>query len=261
MNELGFNFQDTVLWRRHAPAPEDMSLAAAEALLKNGHAVRPPVRGTVFGTLLNDSNALAALGDAVNEPPYQAPPKAPILYIKPRNTHGAHGDSVPVPYDADGLLAQAALGIVMGRTACRVAEADALTHVAGYTIVNDLTVPHDSFYRPALPCKARDHSCPMGPWIRAQARIPHPDRLTMTVRVDGIIRQQANTEDLIRPVARLIQDVSEFMTLSPGDVLLAGVPPAPPLVCAGQTVSIEIEGLGMLENTLVAEKPSTREAV
>ncbi|MDN5842217.1 MAG: fumarylacetoacetate hydrolase family protein [Alcaligenaceae bacterium] len=261
MNELGFNFQDTLVWPLRHHAPEDISLSSAQALLAEGIELRQPIQGTVFGTLLNDRRALQELGDAVNQDPYKAPPKAPILYIKPRNTHCGHGAPVAVPAGTEGLLAGATLGLVIGQTACRVPESDALSYLAGYTIVNDLSVPHDSFYRPALPCKARDGSCPIGPWIRSPAHIADPDRLAITVRVDGQVRQQANTADLIRPIARLIHDITEFMTLSPGDVVLAGVPAGAPLVRAGEVVSIEIEGLGVLDTPLIPTTQSSRNIV
>ncbi len=252
VNELGFNWQDTLIWCRHSPAPTELPLAAAQALLGQGSELLPPVRGTVFGTLLNDKKALQALGDAVHQDPYKAPPKAPILYIKPRNSHCAHGDRIPLPQGIDGLLAGPALGLVIGRTACRVPRDEALSYLAGYTIVNDLTVPHDSYYRPALPCKARDHSCPIGPWVRAPRQIANPDQLAITVRVNDSIRLQANTADLIRPVAQLLHEVSAFMTLNAGDILLAGVPAGAPLLHAGDTVSVEIEQIGTLTNTLIA---------
>lgn len=100
----------------------------------------PSRRGTVYGTLLNHHDALAALGDAVNAPPYKAAPKAPILYIKPRNTWLDAGDAIVVPAGVPELEIGATLGLVIGRPACRVTEADALSYVAGYVIVNDVSV-------------------------------------------------------------------------------------------------------------------------
>ncbi len=88
-------------------------------------------RGTVYGTLLNHRDALAALGDAVHQPPYKAAPKAPILYIKPRNTWVGPGDAVVVPHDVEELEIGATLGLVIGRVACRVREEGALDHIAG----------------------------------------------------------------------------------------------------------------------------------
>ena len=218
--------------------------------------------GVVYGCLLNHAPALAALGNAVNLPPYKAPPRAPVLYIKPRNTLAADGDAVVVPADAAALQLGAALGLVIGRTACRINEADALDHVAGAVIVNDLSVPHASFYRPSVRFKARDGFCPLGPKVVALADLPNSvDALTVRVYVDGALVQQTHTGDRIRSAARLLADVSEFMTLSPGDILMLGVSADAPLARAGQQVAIEIDGLGRLHNMLVAEAaPLTQES-
>jgi 5-oxopent-3-ene-1,2,5-tricarboxylate decarboxylase/2-hydroxyhepta-2,4-diene-1,7-dioate isomerase len=218
--------------------------------------------GVVYGCLLNHATALAALGDAVHLPPYKAPPRAPVLYIKPRNTLAADGDTVVVPADADALQLGAALGLVIGRTVCRVSEGDALDHVAGAVIVNDLSVPHASFYRPSVRFKARDGFCPVGPKVVALAELPASvDALAVRVYVDGILVHQTHTGDRVRAAARLLADVSEFMTLSPGDILMLGVSADAPLARAGQRVAIEIDGLGRLHNTLIAEAaPSNEES-
>jgi 5-oxopent-3-ene-1,2,5-tricarboxylate decarboxylase / 2-hydroxyhepta-2,4-diene-1,7-dioate isomerase len=209
-------------------------------------------RGTVYGTLLNHRDALAALGEAVHEPPYKAPPKAPILYIKPRNTWIADGDAIIVPAGVPELEIGATLGLVIGRAACRVGEAEALSFVAGYVIVNDVSVPHDSYYRPSLRFKARDTFCPIGPFVARDA-VGSPDALGIVVTIDGEVRQRASTTGLIRSAARLLAEVSEFMTLAPGDVLSVGVAAGAPRARAGQRVGIAIDGLGRLDNPLVAE--------
>ena len=210
-------------------------------------------RGTVYGTLLNHRDALAALGDAVNEPPYKAPPKAPILYIKPRNTWLDAGEAIVVPEGIDELEIGATLGCVIGRTACRVAENDALACIAGYVIVNDVSVPHASYYRPSLRFKARDTFCPIGPFVPRDA-VGSPDALNISVAIDGATVHRCSTAGLIRPVARLLAEVSDFMTLGRGDVLSVGVAAGAPRARAGQRVSIAIDGLGRLDNPLVAEK-------
>ena len=212
-----------------------------------------PPRGTVYGTLLNYRGALAALGDAVHKPPYKAPPKAPVLYIKPANTWIVDGAPIPVPEDVEALQMGAALGVVIGRTACRVPVEAALDCVAGYVVVNDVSVPHDSYYRPSIRFKCRDGFCPISTTIVDRGRAPNPDALAVRVFVDGVLRQHNTTANLIRSTARLIADITEFMTLSAGDVLLTGVPENAPLARAGQRVAIEIEGVGRLENPLVAE--------
>ncbi len=216
--------------------------------------MRPAMqRGTVYGTLLNHRDALAALGDAVDAPPYKAPPKAPILYIKPRNTWVAAGEAVVVPDGIDELEIGATLGLVIGRTACRVRESDALSFVAGYVIVDDVSVPHASYYRPSLRFKARDTFCPIGPFVDPDGVGP-PDALGISVAIDGETVHRASTAGLIRPVARLLAEVSDFMTLGPGDVLSVGVAAGAPRARAGQRVSIAIDGLGRLDHPMVAER-------
>lgn len=206
--------------------------------------------GTVYGTLLNHRSAVAALGGAINQPPYKAAPKAPVLYVKPRNTLVRSLDVVTIPADVTELEAGACLGIVIGRTACRVQQDTALDHVAGYLSVNDISVPHPNYYRPSVRYKARDGFCPLGP-VTARANVPNPNALTMRTYIDGQLMQEASTADLVRSVQQLLVDVTEFMTLVPGDVLATGVAAPAPRVRAGQSLSIEIDGLGVLRNAFV----------
>lgn len=213
-----------------------------------------PVTGTVYGVLLNYRGALAALGEAVHAAPYQAPPRAPVLYIKPANTVIGHGRPIPLPAGVPHLEVGAALGVVIGRTATRVGPAEALEYVAGYTVVNDVSIPHSSLYRPAVSQRCRDGFCPVGPWIMAGNAVASPDALGVRVFVNGELRQENTTANLIRPVAHLLAAVTDFMTLSAGDTLLVGVPEGAPLVQAGDRVRIEIDAVGVLENTIVPEQ-------
>ncbi|MEO8281683.1 MAG: fumarylacetoacetate hydrolase family protein, partial [Ideonella sp.] len=192
------------------PLATEAPLAHWQALAsttRHGQAFLPPTRGTVYGTLLNHRDALAALGDQINAAPYKAPPKAPILYIKPRNTVVGHRVPVVLPGDVTELEIGATLGIVIGRTACRVSEAQALDFVAGYTIVNDISVPHASVYRPSMRFKCHDGFCPIGPAIVARSLVADPDALEIVVAIDGATAQRSSTAGLVRPVARLIADV------------------------------------------------------
>lgn len=209
--------------------------------------------GTVYGTLMNDPLALAALGEAVHQAPYKAPPKAPVLYVKPRNTLAGEGDALALPAGWEALEIGAALGLVIGRTACRLSVDDALSHVAGYTIVADVSLPHDSFYRPSIRFKARDGFCPIGPVMPAAA-ITDPDALGVRVYLDGQLAHTTSTAGRLRPAAQLLAAVTDFMTLQPGDILMLGVAAGAPQARAGQRVAIEIDGLGRLENAVVAEE-------
>jgi 5-oxopent-3-ene-1,2,5-tricarboxylate decarboxylase/2-hydroxyhepta-2,4-diene-1,7-dioate isomerase len=210
----------------------------------------PPYRlsGAVYGTLLNHRSALTALGEAANGPPYNAPPDAPVLYVKPRNTLALQGSVVRIPDGTRELEVGAAVGLVIGRTACKVSEPRALDYVAGYLIVADVSVPHSNYHRPSIRFKARDGYCPLGPAVTARAAVANPDALTVRTYIDDALVQSASTADLIRPAARLLVDVTEFMTLFPGDVLALGAAGPAPRVRSGQTVTIEIDGLGSLRN-------------
>jgi 5-oxopent-3-ene-1,2,5-tricarboxylate decarboxylase/2-hydroxyhepta-2,4-diene-1,7-dioate isomerase len=212
-----------------------------------------PVSGTIYGTLLNYKGTLAALGAEVNEAPYKESPKAPILYIKPVNTIIGYGMPIPLPSDVQELEVGAALGVVIGRNASGVKEDEAMEYVAGYTVVNDISVPHKSFYRPAISQKARDGFCPVGPWIIERDAVANPDALGIRVFVNGVLKQENNTQNLIRTISHLIADVTDFMTLSAGDMLLVGVPENAPIVGAGDRIRIEIDEVGILENTVLHE--------
>lgn len=231
----------------------DMALAPIGEHAETGSGLQwlPPVAGTVVGTLLNYRGEIEALADTLSAPPYQAPPKAPILYLKPANTRIGHERDVVLPADVDAVWAGACLGVVISRTATRVSAQHAADFIAGYTIVNDLTVPHASYYRPAIRHKCRDGFCPIGPWVVDRDDVQGADALDITVRVNGEIRQRASTASLVRPVAQLLADVTAFMTLEAGDVLLAGMPENPPLARAGDRIDIDIAHIGTLTTQLV----------
>lgn len=213
-----------------------------------------PVSGTVYGAALNYKGAYDALEPAMNEDPYKAPPKAPILYIKPVNTFTSAGTSIPLPDDASELSMGAALGVVIGKTATKVDKEKVLDYVSGYTIVNDVSIPHESVYRPALKEKARDGFCPIGPWIVDRDSIEDPNALQVRVLINGVVKQENTTANLVRSVEQLLADVTDFMTLFEGDVLLVGIPENAPLAGNDDFVQIEIEGIGTLENKVTEEK-------
>jgi 5-oxopent-3-ene-1,2,5-tricarboxylate decarboxylase/2-hydroxyhepta-2,4-diene-1,7-dioate isomerase len=202
--------------------------------------------GAVYGALLNHRSALETLGAAANRPPYNQVPQAPVLFIKPRNTLAVSGDVVKIPAAAPELDVGASIGLVLGRTACKVSESHALDYVAGYLIVADVSVPHSNYHRPSIRFKARDGYCPLGPAVTARAAIPDPGALTIRTYLDDMLVQTATTADLIRPAARLLADVTEFMTLMPGDVLALGAAAPAPRVRSGQTVTIAVDGLGSI---------------
>jgi 5-oxopent-3-ene-1,2,5-tricarboxylate decarboxylase/2-hydroxyhepta-2,4-diene-1,7-dioate isomerase len=219
---------------------------------------------TVVGAMLEFQGAWQALEPVMAQPPHHRPPVHPVLYIKPANTWCRAGDPVPLPPDVEEVEVGATLGISFARAASRVNAAQALGFVSGYCIVNDVTVPHLGMPRPALlrpPMrqKCRDGFCPIGPWTSA-AELPDPGALEIRSYVNGELRQLSHTGQLRRSVAQLIADVSEFMTLAPGDLLLIGVADHPARARAGNTMAIEIDGIGRLENPLQADVITLQEA-
>lgn len=214
----------------------------------------------IYGVLLNDPAALARLGPALHEPPYKAPPRAPVLYIKTANTRTGEGAAVAVPAEPGRVCVGATLGLVIGHTARRVPAAQALMHVRGYVIASDLTLPHDSVFRPAVRQRCRDGFCPLSTEFDRKL-LPDPAVARIAITIDGKLVHRYSLAGLLRPAPQLLADVSEFMTLETDDILLLGAPDAAPLARAGQSVRIEVEGLGALSHSLVAEPVMDEQAV
>jgi len=211
-------------------------------LLERGNAV--------YGVALNFRPALDALGDQFHRDPYKKPPQAPILYLRPRNTWNTSGKPIPVPAGVDKLRMGGTLGVVIGRTACRVKPEEALTYVRGYTVVNDASIPHASYYRPAIRERCRDGFCALSTHLVA---LPDPNRVAIRVRVNSDERCVASTSGLVRPVEQLIADITEFLTLRSGDILLVGEPQDAPLARAGDHVRVDVDGLPSLHVEVVPE--------
>jgi 5-oxopent-3-ene-1,2,5-tricarboxylate decarboxylase/2-hydroxyhepta-2,4-diene-1,7-dioate isomerase len=209
---------------------------------------------TVVGVTMNDRQQVEAMTAAAGAAPYKGLPQAPVLYVKPRNTWVGAGKIVKMPTGTAAIEVGANVGLVIGRSACRVAEADFSDVVAGCVLVADLSVPHASLYRPSVPLKAWDGSCVFGPAVPLAA-LGSPnavDALTLTVRVRGQVVQQVPADGRVRSAARLLADVSDFMTLSPGDVLMLGTACGAPRVGAGDVVEVEAPGWGALRFTVSA---------
>lgn len=210
-------------------------------------------RASVVGVLLNHRSAWDALAPRMTQDPYKAPPKAPVLYLKPANTWAASGAAVALPANAQELVMGATLGILIGRATTGVSAAQALDCVAGYLLVNDVTVPHDSVYRPPLKFNCRDAYCPMGPVVASAPTIGDPGNLVIHTEVNGQPVSRNAMRELVRPVAQLLADISDFMTLHPGDVLMAGVAQDAARARAGDRVRIHAAGLGELLCSIVHE--------
>ena len=217
------------------------------------YALHDVASGTLFGVALNYQGLLQQHHAAFVEAPYKQLPVKPVLFVKTPNTRNRHEGQVVFPAGVQRLQPGPALGVVIGKTASRVSVANALEHVAGYTIVNEVSLPEDSYYRPAVKAKCRDGFCPVGPELVPASQVPNPDALGLRLYVNGELRQHNNTANCVRPVAQLIAEISEFMTLHAGDILITGTPEGRVDVQPGDRVDIEIDGLGKLTNHIVAE--------
>ena len=214
------------------------------------HALHDVATGTLFGVALNYQGLLNQRLAEFEQAPYKKPPVKPVLFIKTPNTRNRHGAPVVYPTGVEHLQPGPALGVVIGKDASRVSVAQALEHVAGYTVVNEFSLPEDSYYRPAVKAKCRDGFCALGSEV---IELADPHALTLKVLVNGEVRQENTTANFVRSVPRLIAELSEFMTLHEGDVLITGTPEGRVDVQPGDIVAVEIDGLGRLVNTVVAE--------
>ncbi len=178
-------------------------------------------------------------------------PAEPTIFLKPSTAVIGPGDAIRLTDLSHDVQHEAELAVVIGATgARRVTEANALDSVFGYTCGNDVTArdlqKSDVQFTRA---KGFDSFCPIGPWIETQLDIAD---LGVRCEVDGELRQNGRTSQLVHSVATLISYVSHVMTLLPGDVLLTGTPAGVGPITAAQTVSVSIDGLGTLTNPVVA---------
>jgi 2-keto-4-pentenoate hydratase/2-oxohepta-3-ene-1,7-dioic acid hydratase in catechol pathway len=189
-------------------------------------------------------------------------PEQPIYFAKFGNSLAGHREEVVLPAATERGDYEVELVAVIGRPARKVRREDALDHVFGYATGNDLSA-RDLQMRSSqwLFGKAIDGFAPLGPYVVTADEVPDPQRLDLRTWVNGELRQDSNTADMIFPVAEMISDLSQIMTLQPGDVIYTGTPEGvvlgmqtPTWLQPGDEVACEIEGLGRLVNTLVADK-------
>jgi 5-oxopent-3-ene-1,2,5-tricarboxylate decarboxylase / 2-hydroxyhepta-2,4-diene-1,7-dioate isomerase len=180
----------------------------------------------------------------------------PLVFLKGPGTLIGHRGVTRRPADVKFMHYECELAVVIGRTARGVSRAEALAHVAGYTIANDYAVRDylENWYRPNLRVKNRDGATVLGPWLVDAAEVGDPGNLALRTRVNGKLTQQGNTRDMLTDVPGLIEYLSGFMTLSAGDLILTGTPEGAINVEEGDEVVCEIDGLGSLANTIVADR-------
>jgi 2-keto-4-pentenoate hydratase/2-oxohepta-3-ene-1,7-dioic acid hydratase in catechol pathway len=190
-----------------------------------------------------------------------APPDRPTLFAKFPSSVIGPGEPIRWPADfSDRVDYEAELAVVIGRTARRIAEADALSHVFGYTAANDVTARDvQKSDKQWIRGKAADTFCPLGPVVVTADEVPEPQQLAIGCRVNGETRQASHTGEMIFPVARIVSFISRAITLDPGDVILTGTPDGvgvyrDPKVFLqpGDRVDVEVGDFGVLENPVGA---------
>lgn len=184
----------------------------------------------------------------------KAPPAFPMLFMKPTTTVIGPEEAIVYPHQGKEVHYECELAVVMGKPTRRVSEADALDYVLGYTCGNDISERVIQFAEMEMGCmllgKGFDTFCPLGPIIATGL---DPTNLDIKTRLNGDVKQDSNTSDLLFPVAQLVSYISAVMTLLPGDVIMTGTPSGVGPIAPGDTVEIEISGIGVLRNPVVAE--------
>ena len=229
-------------------------LADGRIVAETGVVWLPPFEiGTVIALGLN-------YADHAKELAFK-PQEEPLVFLKGPGTMLGHRGETRRPAGATFMHYECELAVVIGRPARRVARAGAMDHVAGYTIANDYAVRDylENWYRPNLRVKSRDGATAIGPWlvdageVGAGGAAGATPQLALRTFVNGRQTQAGHTRDLVFDIPFLIEYLSAFMTLSPGDVILTGTPEGVVDVAVGDEVVCEIEGLGRLVNRIVGD--------
>ena len=176
-------------------------------------------------------------------------PEEPLLFLKAPSSLLPPGGAVVLPRQSSRVEHEGELALVIGRTASKVNASHALEYVRGFTCLDDLTA-RDIQRREKVYARAKgfDTFCPVGPWLETE--IEDPQALALELRVNGAVRQKGTTADMIFPVAEVVAFISHIMTLYPGDLITTGTPPGVGPLVAGDSVEVEIAGIGVLRHTV-----------
>jgi len=208
----------------------------------------PPVTpAKVVGLVLNYADHAKELGLDT--------PIDPVLFFKPLTSLIGHGAQIIRPAGAEQLHYEVELGVVIGRRCRKVKAANAFDVIRGYTVGNDVTARDyiTNYFRPPVKAKGYDTFGPLGPWVVVDEDID-PDNVELRAYVNGELRQQGHTSNLIHKVGPIIEYISEFMTLEPNDVILTGTPEGISYVQPGDVLRVEAVGIGTLENPVAGEE-------
>jgi 2-keto-4-pentenoate hydratase/2-oxohepta-3-ene-1,7-dioic acid hydratase in catechol pathway len=199
--------------------------------------------------------------DHAAESGLEVPPE-PVIFMKATSAIVGPNDNVVIPRGSVATDWEVELGVVIGKKAKYVMQAEALDHVAGYCVINDVSERDFQARRSGQWTKGKscDSFGPIGPWLVTRDEIANPQNLEMRLMVNGETKQDGTTETMVYGVAYLVSYLSQFMTLHPGDIISTGTPPGvgmgfkpPQYLKAGDVIELSIEGLGSQKQTVVAE--------
>jgi len=230
------------------PGGEQLRLADGRVVAAEDVVWLPPFNvGTVIALGLNYADHAKELAFAAQE--------EPLVFLKGPGTLLGHRGVTRRPGGVKFMHYECELAVVIGRPGRQIARSRAFEHVAGYCIANDYAVRDylENWYRPNLRVKNRDGGTVLGPWFVDAADVADPGGLGLRTFVNGKLTQTGNTRDMIFDIPYLIEYLSSFMTLSPGDVILTGTPEGVVNVMPGDVVACEIDGLGRLVNSIAAD--------
>jgi 2,4-diketo-3-deoxy-L-fuconate hydrolase len=190
-------------------------------------------------------------------------PKEPTLFLKATSALCGPNDDLVIPRGAKSVDWEVELGVVVGTPGAYITERDALDHVAGYILGIDFSERDFQFNRAGQGFKGKsaDTFAPLGPWLATRDEIPDPQALGLRLSVNGVVKQNGSTRDMIFSVAELVAYISRFMSLQPGDVILTGTPAGvglgqkpPSYLQVGDIVTASIDGLGEQRHKVVASR-------
>ncbi|ETR77060.1 2-hydroxyhepta-2,4-diene-1,7-dioate isomerase [Afipia sp. P52-10] len=232
-------------------AIDPLSLPRMPDGVRLGAPVATPSKFVAIG--LNYADHAAETGAAI--------PKEPIIFLKAVTSMSGPHDPVEKPRDSTKLDWEVELGLIIGKRAKYVEEADALSHVAGYCLANDVSERNFQIEREGQWTKGKSHDTfgPLGPWLVTKDEIADPQNLSMWLDVNGERQQTGTTATMIFKIPKIIAYVSRFMTLLPGDVIVTGTPPGvgsgkkpQRFLNVGDVVTLGVEGLGTQRQQIVA---------
>jgi 2-keto-4-pentenoate hydratase/2-oxohepta-3-ene-1,7-dioic acid hydratase in catechol pathway len=178
-------------------------------------------------------------------------PKEPLIFLKPPSSLIENGEAIVYPSISENLHFEGELGLIIGKRAKHVKAADAFDYILGYTCVNDVTARDlqrkDGQWTRGKGC---DTFCPVGPRMVGRDELDL-SKVRVRTLLNGVVKQDAPVTDLIFPVDVIIEYVTQFMTLEPGDLIATGTPPGVGPMQPGDTVQVEIEGIGILQNPVI----------